>query len=159
MNINKVIIAGNVTRDPELRSLPTGSKVASFSVATNRVWNNPQGVRQEASDFHSVVVFARLAEVTAQYVKKGTPVFVEGRLQTRSWDGQDGKKQYRTEIVAEKVQFGRPNPTRPQQPGGVYRKEGDTVPPMDQDHGQDNVPDIEEIAYPEGELNPEDIPF
>lgn len=156
MNINKVIIAGNATRDPELRSLPSGGKVTSFSVATNRVWNNPQGVRQEASDFHSVVVFARLAEVVAQYVKKGTPVFVEGRLQTRSWDGPDGKKQYRTEIVAEKIQFGRPN--KPPQPGGVYRKEGDFGSQASDDMDA-NVPDVEEISYPDGELNPEDIPF
>ncbi len=106
MNLNKVFIIGNLTRDPELRTLPAGTPVASFGVATNRVWKNQQGEKQEDVQFHNVVVFGRQAEITSQYLSKGSLVMVEGRIQTRSWDAKDGTKQYRTEIVAERIQFG-----------------------------------------------------
>jgi single-strand DNA-binding protein len=105
MYINKALIYGNLTRDPELRSLPSGIQVATFSVATNRVFRDRDGKKQEQSDFHNVVVFGRQAETAAQYLKKGSAAFVEGRMQTRSWE-QDGQKKYRTEIVADRVQFG-----------------------------------------------------
>src|SRR5437773_1675093 len=100
MYLNKAFIIGNLTRDPELRSLPSGIQVASFSVATNRVYKDKNGARQESSDFHNVVVFGRQAETANQYLKKGASVLVEGRMQTRSWDAKDGQKKYRTEIVA-----------------------------------------------------------
>ena len=106
MYINKSFIFGNLTRDPELKSLPSGNKVCSFGIATNRTWKDQSGARKEATDFHNVVVFGRQAETTAQYLHKGSSAFIEGRLQTRSWDGADGKKNYRTEIIAERVQFG-----------------------------------------------------
>ena len=106
MNFNKVFIIGNLTRDPELRNLPSGTPVASFGVATNRVWKNPQGQKQEEVQFHNIVVFGRQAETVSQYLTKGSMVLVEGRLNTRSWEGQTGTKNYRTEIVAERVQFG-----------------------------------------------------
>lgn len=107
MYINKAIVVGNLTRDPELKSLPTGSKVCSFSVATNRTWKNAQGEKQEAVDYHNVACFGRQAEVVAQWMKKGSQIYVEGRMTTRSWDDKDtGKKMYRTEIIAENVQFG-----------------------------------------------------
>jgi single-strand DNA-binding protein len=106
MYINKAIIYGNLTRDPELKSLPSGIQVASFSVATNRVWKDKNGAKQESVDFHNVVVFGRQADLVSQYLKKGSGVFVEGRMQTRSWDGQDGQKKYRTEVVADRIQFG-----------------------------------------------------
>src|ERR1700677_2282964 len=105
MYLNKAIIYGNLTRDPELRSLPSGIQVASFSLATNRVWKDKNGAKQESSDFHNIVVFGRQAETVSQYLKKGSAALVEGRIQTRSWDAQDGQKKYRTEIVAERVQF------------------------------------------------------
>ena len=105
MYLNKVFVFGNLTRDPELRSLPSGVQVTSFSVATNRVWKDKEGAKQEAAEFHNIVVFGRQAETSAQYLKKGSSVLIEGRLQTRSWES-DGVKKYRTEIVAERVQFG-----------------------------------------------------
>ena len=106
MYLNKAIIYGNLTRDPELKAIPSGSKVATFSVATNRVWKDKTGARQEAVDYHNVVVFGRQAETVSQYLKKGSGAMIEGRMQTRSWDGQDGQKKYRTEIVADRIQFG-----------------------------------------------------
>ena len=92
MYLNKAFIIGNLTRDPELKALPSGIKVCSFGVATNRVWRDKEGNKQESTEFHNIVVFGRQAETTAQYLKKGSSVLVEGRLQTRSWDAQDGQK-------------------------------------------------------------------
>ena len=99
------MVYGNLTRDPELKSLPSGSKVSSFSVATNRKWKDKDGADKEEVEYHNIVVFGRQAETCAQYLKKGSPALIEGRLQTRSWE-KDGHKNYRTEIVAERVQFG-----------------------------------------------------
>jgi single-strand DNA-binding protein len=106
MYLNKAIIIGNITRDPEIRSLPSGIQVCSLSVATNRVWKDRDGNKKEQADFHNVVVFGKQAETAGQYLKKGQSVLVEGRIQTRSWDDKDGQKKYRTEIVADRVQFG-----------------------------------------------------
>src|SRR6185312_14736379 len=100
MYLNKALVIGNLTRDPEIKALPSGIQVASFSVATNRVWKDKEGRKQESADYHNVVVFGRQAEIVGQYLKKGASVLVEGRMQTRSWDGKDGEKRYRTEIVA-----------------------------------------------------------
>ena len=118
MFLNKALIIGNLTRDPELRSLPSGISVANFSVATNRVWKDKEGNKQESSEFHNIVTFGRQAELVAQYLKKGSSALIEGRLQTRSWDGEDGKKRYRTEIVADRVQFG-PRSSGAPQGGGA----------------------------------------
>src|SRR6185436_12270784 len=106
MYLNRAIVIGNLTRDPELRSLPSGIQVASLSVATNRVWKDKNGAKQESTDYHNVVVFGRQAETTAQYLKKGASLLVEGRMQTRSWDDASGQKKYRTEVVADRIQFG-----------------------------------------------------
>ena len=107
MYLNKALIIGNLTRDPELKAIPSGIKVCSFSVATNRVWKDKNGARQEAADYHNVVVFGRQAETVAQYMKKGSQVMVEGRMQTRSWDdAATNTKKYRTEVIADRVQFG-----------------------------------------------------
>jgi single-strand DNA-binding protein len=109
MYLNKAIIVGNITKDPEIKALPSGMKVCSFGVATNRVWKDANGAKQEAADFHNIIVFGKQAESTAQYMSKGNQIMIEGRIQTRSWD-KDGVKMYRTEIVAESVQFGnKPN--------------------------------------------------
>jgi single-strand DNA-binding protein len=143
MYINKAMVYGNLTRDPELKTLPSGSNVCSFSVATNRVYNDRDGKRQEAVDYHNIVVFGRQAETSAQYLKKGSGAFIEGRLQTRSWE-QDGQKQYRTEIVADRVQFG------PRTGGGAGN--GAAAPA---DGGE--APKAPE--YPQEDINPDDIPF
>ena len=116
MYINKAMLFGNLTRDPELRSLPSGGSVCSFGVATNRVYKKADGTRAEQTDYHNVVVFGRQAETCSQYLKKGASAYIEGRIQTRTWDAKDGSKQYRTEIVAEVVQFG------PRASGGGRRR-------------------------------------
>ncbi len=151
MYLNKAIIIGNLTRDPELKSLPSGIKVCSFSVATNRVWRDKNGARQESADYHNVVVFGRQAETVAQYMKRGNSILVEGRLQTRSWDDKSsGEKKYRTEIIADRTQFG------PKGTGG-----GSTGGSQASANPSANVPedDADTIEYPEEDINPEDIPF
>jgi single-strand DNA-binding protein len=146
MYLNKAIIIGNLTRDPELKSLPSGIQVASFGIATNRVYKDKNGQKQEQTEFHNIVVFGRQAETTAQFLRKGSSALVEGRMQTRSWDGPDGTKRYRTEVVADRIQFG-------------PRREGDSSAPSQapqQDNNQD-VPDT--IDYPEESISADDIPF
>ena len=103
MNLNKAMIIGNVTRDPELRNTPSGQNVASFSVATNLVWTDQSGQQQKKTEFHNVIAWRKLAEVCSKYLHKGSKVFIEGRLQTTDWTGQEGVKRYRTEIVAENM--------------------------------------------------------
>ncbi len=148
MYLNKAIIIGNLTRDPETKALPSGIQVSTFSVATNRVWKDKNGAKQESADFHNVVVFGRQAETVGQYLKKGSSVLVEGRMQTRSWDAADGTKKYRTEIVADRVQFG------PRKDGGA--PSASPAPKQSDDSAKDAIDTIE---YPENEINPDDIPF
>ncbi len=159
MYLNRALVIGNLTRDPEVKALPAGSKVCSFSVATNRVWKDKNGARQESVDYHNVVVFGRQAETAGQYLKKGQSVLVEGRMQTRSWDGTDGQKKYRTEIVADRVQFGPKGGTSPAGGGtGAYPAKTDgpkSAGPAD----KDVPPPMDTIEYPEEEINPDDIPF
>ncbi len=147
MYLNKAMVYGNLTRDPELKSLPSGIQVCSFSLATNRVYKDKDGARKEQTDYHNIVVFGRQAETSAQYLKKGASAYVEGRLQTRSWDA-DGVKQYRTEIVADRVQFGPKG-------GGSGAPQGEsTGAQREQAPAQNSAPE-----YPEEDINPEDIPF
>ncbi len=103
MNLNKAMIIGNLTRDPEIRTTPTGQTVASFAVATNYVWTDQQGQKREKAEFHNIVAWRRLAEICGQYLKKGAKIYLEGRMQTRDWVGQDGVKRYRTEIIADNM--------------------------------------------------------
>ena len=103
MDLNKVMLIGRLTRDPELRNIPSGQSVTSFGLATNRYWKGSDGQKQEQVEFHNIVLWARLAEVASQYLRKGSRIYIEGRLQTRDWTGQDGVKRYRTEIVAENM--------------------------------------------------------
>jgi len=103
MTLNKAMIIGNLTRDPELKTTSSGANVASFSVATSLVWNDANGQKQQKPEFHNVIAWRRLAEICGQYLRKGSKVFIEGRLQTTDWTGQDGVKRYRTEIVAENM--------------------------------------------------------
>ena len=105
--LNKAIIMGNLTRDPEVKALPSGMPVTNFSLATNRSYKDKEGNKQEDAEFHNIVVFGKQADSCGQYLKKGQEALVEGRIQTRSWEGEDGKKNYRTEIVGESVTFGR----------------------------------------------------
>lgn len=100
-DLNKAMIIGNLTRDPELRTTPNGQQVASFGVATNRQWKNQQGETQEAAEFHNVTVWGKLAEICNQYLAKGRRAYFEGRLQTDTWEAQDGSKRSRTQIVAD----------------------------------------------------------
>lgn len=151
MYLNKVFLYGNLTRDPELKALPGGSQVVNFSLATNRVYKDKNGQKQEATEFHTVVAFGRTAEVIAQYCKKGRPLFIEGRIQTRSWDDKEtGKKNYRTEIIADTFQFGAD--------GGKGGAESGS--PSTSAHDEQPSPsDGGDIKYPDEEINPEDIPF
>ncbi|MBL4694709.1 single-stranded DNA-binding protein [Candidatus Gracilibacteria bacterium] len=103
MSLNRVQIIGNLTRDPEMKQIPGGQVVVNFSVATNATWTDKDGNKQEKVEFHNIVAWRKLAEIIGQYLKKGSKVFVEGKLQTRSWEGEDGVKRYRTEIVAENM--------------------------------------------------------
>jgi len=141
------MLFGNLTRDPELRALPSGVNVCNFSVATNRVYKDRDGKKQEQADFHNVVVFGRQADIVAQYLKKGRSVFIEGRMQTRSWE-KDGQKQYRTEVIADRVQFG---PSSASGGGGGGQRQ---VP----EEG-DAAASGSGIEYPKDEINPDDIPF
>ncbi len=146
MYINKAILFGNLTRDPELRALPSGMNVVNFSIATNRVFKDRDGKKQEQTDFHNIVVFGRQADTVSQYLKKGSSVFIEGRIQTRSWDDKaSGEKKYRTEVVADRVQFG------PKAGGGGKRAEAPE---------EESAPSSSSgIDYPKDDINPEDIPF
>ena len=154
MYLNKVFIIGNLTRDPEIKAIPSGMKVCSFSVATNRVWKDKNGARQEAADYHNIVVFGRQAETVAQYMKKGSQVMIEGRMQTRSWDdAATNSKKYRTEVIADRVQFG--------STGGAGSKtssfEQSSVKGAPS-HKEDEE-SLDTIEYPEEQINAEDIPF
>lgn len=147
MYLNKAIVIGNLTRDPEIKSLPSGIQVCSFSLATNRVWKDKNGAKQESADYHNIVVFGRQAETAAQFLRKGASALVEGRMQTRSWDAADGTKKYRTEIVADRVQFG------PRTSGSTASASS----PKTSDKA--DVPPVDTIDYPEEDISPEDIPF
>jgi len=103
MNLNKAMVIGNVVRDPEMRTTPNGQNVTSYSIATNFIWKDQQGQKQERAEFHNIVAWRRLAEISSQYLKKGSKVYIEGRMQTRSWDDPNGVKKYKTEIVAENM--------------------------------------------------------
>lgn len=156
MYLNKAFLFGNLTRDPEMKSLPNGTAVTQFSIATNRIYKDAQGQKQEQTEYHNIVVFGRQAETSAQYLKKGQGVMIEGRIQTRSWDDKTtGEKKYRTEIVADAVQFG------PKSGGG---SEGGYVPPI-QGANPTVAPkassgaDLDTIDYGDTSINVDDIPF
>jgi single-strand DNA-binding protein len=153
MYLNKAFVFGNLTRDPELRNLPSGAAVCTFSVATNRVWMDKDRNKQEQVEYHNIVVFGRQAETTAQYLRKGSSVLIEGRMVTRSWDAKDGSgKKYRSEIVADRVQFG---PRAAGTGGAATRQE-------EGDQAGKGPAKEDAIQYPDAEsegINPEDIPF
>jgi len=149
MNVNKAMILGNVTRDPEIRSLPSGQNVASFGVATNRFWTDKvSGEKKSQVEFHNVVAFGRSAEIAQQFLKKGGLVYIEGRLQTRTWQDQQGNKKNRTEIVAERLQLG------PRMGGAAGRG---AVPAEEPAQEPAEEPAQEEPGSEE--INVEEIPF
>lgn len=143
---------GNFTRDPEMKALPSGIKVCNFSIATNRTWRNKDGAKQESTEYHNLVVFGRQAELIQQYMKKGSSIYVEGRLQTRSWDADGGKK-YRTEIIVDTFQFG------PKMGGGNYSGGAAPAAAASEPDAPMKAPELETIEYPEDDINVDDIPF
>ncbi len=151
MDLNKVMIIGRLTRDPELRSTGNGTNVASFSVATGFTWTDQSGQKKEQTEFHNVVAWRKLAEIVGQYLKKGSQVYIEGRLQTRSWEGQDGKKNYRTEIIADNMIMlgGRPSGTPAAAPIADQSNTGSSIPPSSAT--ADSTPEIQ--------IDDSDIPF
>ncbi len=153
MYLNKVYLYGNLTRDPEMKSLPNGTKVTSFSLATNRIYKDASGAKQEQAEYHNIVVFGRQAETSAQYLKRGQGVMIEGRIQTRSWDDKTtGEKKYRTEIIADGVQFG--------PKGGSGSGEGYTPSSSPSTSTPaPAAPDLDTIDYGDSNINVDDIPF
>ena len=150
MNLNKAMIIGNLTRDPELRNTPSGQSVASFSVATNLVWTDQSGQQQKKTEFHNVIAWRKLAEICSKYLHKGSKVFIEGRLQTTDWTGQDGVKRYRTEIVAE-------NMIMLDAKGGS--SEGNFSAPRNNGAASEPVIEIPEEPMDDEEIRVENIPF
>jgi len=134
MYLNKVIVAGNLTIDPELKALPGGQNVCSMSIATNEVYTK-DGERKETTEYHNIVIFGKQAENSAKYLKKGDQALIEGKNQTRSWE-KDGVKLYRTEIIAQSIQFG---------------GKRDATPAASSPSALPN--------YPADEINPDNIPF
>jgi len=163
MALNKVLLIGNLTRDPELRSTTSGQSVANFGIATNRVWKDPQtGERKEAVEFHNIVLWRRLAEIAGQYLRKGSKIFLEGRLQTRSWQDQSGNKRYMTEIVAENMQMldRKPQGGSPYQPAAPQTSPSAPVQPSSTPAPAqpEEIPTIQ-IDENQDEVKIEDIPF
>ena len=155
MYLNKALIIGNLTRDPELKALPSGTKVCSFSLATNHVYKDKDGNRKESVEYHNIVTFAKLAELCGQYLKKGAQAYAEGRMQTRSWDAADGSKKYRTEVIADVVQFGSRGGGSDAS-GSAAKSDGSSA----KSSAKDEAPaGGEAIEYPKDEINPDDIPF
>ncbi len=140
MNLNKAQLIGRLTKDPELKALPSGAKVAKFNLATNHSYKKEDGTKVESTQFHNIVVFGKLAEIITQYSKKGAELYVEGRIEYRSWEKKDGSgKAYATEIVVENFQLG-------------AKAKGDSGE-------KEKSKDVETIEYPVEEINPDDIPF
>lgn len=153
MSLNKAQIIGNLTRDPELRQTPNGTTVCSFSIATNFTWKDQMGNKQEKVEFHNIVAWGKLAEICGQYLTKGKKVFLEGRIQTRDWEGEDGVKRYKTEIIAENmIMLSRGD----EMSGGNYERSHQS---LDQStpSNQDNEPAYANVS--EEEITIDDLPF
>ncbi len=153
-DFNQAIVMGNLTRDPELRTTPGGQSVASFAVATNRSWNDPSGERKDSVEYHDIVAWGKLGELASNYLSKGRKVLVVGRLQTRNWEGQDGAKRQRTEIVATDINFVGGAGDSPE--GSASMPAQSSEKPAKKDSKKDDVV-IEDMG--EGEINLDDIPF
>ncbi len=160
MDLNRATIVGRLTRDPEVRTTPSGINVTSFGVATNFIWTDPTGTRKQSVEYHNVVAWRKLGEIVAQYLHKGSRVLVEGRLQTRTWEGQDGVRRNRTEIVADNlimldskgVAPGAVTPEVPEEASGPETLEEPPSAPQASAKPPSTTPPVEEISV-------EDIPF
>lgn len=153
-SLNRSQLIGNVVREPEVRQTSGGQVVANFSVATNRSWKDASGVRQDSADFHNVVVWGKLAEIVQQYVSKGRKIYVEGRMQTRSWEGEDGQKRYRTEVVAENIILLDRNGSPSDEAGNSYSQS------FDREANSAPVKSAAPVAQPqEEEVALDDLPF
>jgi single-strand DNA-binding protein len=155
-NLNKALLIGRLTKDPEMRYTPSGTAVTNFSIATNRWSSGPDGERKEFTDYHNIVAYnagkRNLAEVVAQYTRKGALVFIEGRIQTRSWEGQDGQKRRTTEIIANDVQFLDSRSSGGSGGGGG----GETPQPARRTAATDEIPAPDDAPR---DVDPDDIPF
>ncbi len=161
MNLNKAFILGNVTRDPEVRAMPSGQQVVNFGIATNRFYTDQAGQKKQDTEFHNIVAFGKLADIAAKYVTKGGLVLIEGRIKTRSWDNSAGVKQYKTEIIADSLQLG-PRPGGAGMNTGNYQKPATTssVPTEEIPIIQENyIPPSNEPMPSSDEIDVKDIPF
>jgi single-strand DNA-binding protein len=155
-SVNKVILMGNLGRDPEVRFMPNGDAVCNFSIATTDSWKDKAGERQEKTEWHNIVMYRRLAEIAGEYLKKGRPVYLEGRLQTRKWQTKEGQDRYTTEVIADSMQMlgGRDGaPTQESQPSSQpeARDEFDQTPSRNNQSGSSNSNSFDEFE--------DDIPF
>lgn len=159
MYLNKVYLLGNLTQDPELKSLPSGSSVTSFSLATNRTWSDQNGQRQDSTEYHNIVAYGKPGEIISQYLKKGSLLLVEGRLQTRSWEAQDGQKKYRTEIIVENFQMGPKGSSS--SPNTSYASNNSPSSPSSKPQAQATQPteELPTVNFDEDEIDLEEIPF
>ncbi len=165
MNLNKVFILGNLTRDPEVRALPSGQTVISFGVATNRFYTTETGEKKQSTEFHNVVAFGKLADIGSRYLTKGSMVLVEGRIQTRSWEDASGNKRYRTEIIAENIQLGPRSATfadnKEKQNNQTTPPSPEEIPIIEEGNNQgsnsENINNV--IKDDEEEIDVKDIPF
>lgn len=147
MNLNKVILVGRLASDPEIRTTPSGQTVCSFRLATNRVWTDSTGQKQEKTDFHSIVLWQRLAEISSQFLAKGSLVLIEGRIQTRGWQDSSGNRRYRTEIIAERLQMGPRSagkiaPSTPSQETATTEVSSEEIPTIEESEEEIDIQDI-----------------
>ena len=157
MNLNKIFILGNVTREPEVRSMPNGSQVTNFGVATNRFYTSSAGEKKSEAEFHNVVAFGKLADISSRYLNKGSLVLIEGRIKTRNWTNQAGVKQYRTEIIAESLQLGpKGTGTGASTENSNYSRSSQPAPEPDMPQRQEEIPIIEENYTPPADESNED---
>ena len=161
-SLNRVQLIGNLTRDPELRYTPSGTAVCSFGLTTNRSWMTDQGEKHEESEFHNIVSWNKLAELCSQFLTKGRKVYVEGRLATRSWTGQDGQQRTRTEVVIEEMILLDRNPNQAQRTEEAPRVEAKEAPPKPVKKEKPAKPAEGPAASDSGSdetVSPDDIPF
>lgn len=158
MYLNRVFLIGNLTQDPELKNLPSGSSVANFGLATNRTYTDKAGARQESTEYHSVVAYGKQADIISQYLKKGSLMMVEGRIQTRSWEAQDGQKKYKTEVIIENFQMGPKGSSGGGSQGGNSYSGGSSAP-KNQRQAPQQQEELPTVDLDEDEIDLEEIPF
>lgn len=158
ISLNKVHLIGNITRDPELRTIPSGQSVTNFGVATNRRYKNAQGELVDDVQFHEIVAWGKLAEIINQIFRRGSKIYVEGRLQTRSWEAQDGSKRQRTEVVMESFVPLTPKTTSPESQIAAASTP-EPAPELKTEKNKPKETKEPAPAAPEGEINLDEIPF